>query len=50
MRRLLYKVSPTDVLTFMLAVLLMAGVAWIASWLPARRAVGTNLTSALRAE
>ncbi|MGH7694733.1 MAG: FtsX-like permease family protein, partial [Gemmatimonadaceae bacterium] len=48
MRKLLYNVSPTDVLTFVLAVLLMAGVAWFASWLPARRAVRTNPTNALR--
>ncbi len=50
MRKLLYNVSPTDVLTFVLAVLLMAGVAWFASWLPARRAVRTNPTNALRAD
>jgi len=50
MRRLLYNIGPTDVLTFVLAVALMAGVAWIASWLPARRAVATNPTNALRAD
>jgi putative ABC transport system permease protein len=50
MDTLLYDVSPTDAVTFVAAVLLTAGVAWIASWLPARRAVATNPTSALRAD
>jgi predicted permease len=50
MRRLLYGVSPSDIATFVAVVLLMAGVAWIATWLPARRAVATNPTNALRAD
>lgn len=50
MRRLLYHVSPTDAMTFVAAAVVMACVAWIASWLPARRAVRTNPTTALRAD
>ncbi|HEY7568155.1 MAG TPA: ABC transporter permease [Gemmatimonadaceae bacterium] len=50
MAKLLFNTSPTDVVTFAAVVLLMAAVAWIASWLPARRAVRTNPTNALRTD
>jgi putative ABC transport system permease protein len=50
MSTMLYGVSPNDPLTFVAAVALLAVIAWIASWLPARRAIATNPTSALRAD
>jgi len=50
MARLLYGIGPTDPLTFATICVLLAMVALVASWLPARRAVLTDPTSALRAE
>jgi predicted permease len=50
MARLLYGVSATDPVTFGAIVLLLALVAFAASWVPARRAVATDPTSALRSE
>jgi predicted permease len=50
MRGLLYGISPTDPFTFAAIVLLLAGVAFVASVVPARRAVRTDPTAALRAE
>jgi putative ABC transport system permease protein len=50
MTRLLYGVSATDPLTFAAIALLLAGVAFVASWVPARRAVLTDPTTALRSE
>jgi putative ABC transport system permease protein len=50
MAKLLFGVSATDPLTFASIALLLSGVAFVASWLPARRAVLTDPTSALRIE
>ena len=50
MERLLYGVSATDPVTFAGIATLFAAVAFVASWLPARRAVATNPTTALRAD
>jgi predicted permease len=50
MRRLLYGVSATDPTTFVAIALLLAAVAFLASWIPARRALATEPTSALRTE
>jgi ABC-type antimicrobial peptide transport system permease subunit len=47
---LLYGVSPTDVLTFAAAPVLLAGIALMATWIPARRAVRTDPLHALRAD
>jgi putative ABC transport system permease protein len=50
MTRLLYGVSATDPLTFVAITVLLALVALVASWLPARRAVRTDPRAALAAE
>jgi putative ABC transport system permease protein len=47
---LLYGVAPTDLTTFGLVSLFLLGVALLATWLPARRAVRVPPTEALRAE
>ncbi|MBZ5592247.1 MAG: ABC transporter permease [Acidobacteriia bacterium] len=47
---ILYGVSPRDPLTFALAALLMAAIAFTAAWLPARRATLIEPASALREE
>jgi predicted permease len=48
MRRLLFGVSPVDPYTFAGIALLLAVVALLACWLPARRAAGVEPMSALR--
>jgi ABC-type antimicrobial peptide transport system permease subunit len=45
---LLFDVAPTDGTTLALAVVLLAAVAVLASWLPARRAAGIDVASVLR--
>ena len=50
MTKLLFGVSATDPLTFVGIVVLLALVSFVASWLPARRAVSTDPTTALRSE
>ena len=49
-RSQLYGVSPTDPVSLIAAVLLLAAVALVASALPARRAASVNPTEALRTE
>jgi len=49
-RSLLYDVRPIDPLTFVCVALLLAGVALLASYLPARRAARTDPMAALRCE
>lgn len=46
----LYGVTPTDPMTFALAVAILLLVAVVASWIPARRAVGVDPLHALRHE
>ncbi|HMC56836.1 MAG TPA: ABC transporter permease [Gemmatimonadaceae bacterium] len=50
MSRLLYGVSATDPATFVAIALVLGGIAFVASWVPARRAVATDPTMALRAD
>jgi predicted permease len=50
MKKLLFEVSPTDPATFALIALLLVGVAFIASYIPARRATKVDPLQALRQE
>jgi predicted permease len=50
MGSMLFQVRPADPVTFAAAGLLLAGVALLASWLPARRAARIDSMSALRAD
>jgi len=46
----LYGIAPHDALTFTVAPVVLAAVALVAAWIPARRAAGINPTEALRME
>jgi predicted permease len=50
LRTVLYETTPTDFVSYVAAALLLGGVAACASWLPARRAAGTDPMIALRSE
>ena len=50
MRSLLFQVSPVDPWTYALATCCILAIAWIASYLPSRRAAAVNPVNALRAE
>jgi ABC-type lipoprotein release transport system permease subunit len=46
----LYGIQPHDAVTFTLAPVFLAGIAFIACWLPARRAASVDPVQALRTE
>ena len=46
----LYEVKPTDIITFLAAVLLLTGASFVACYLPARRASAVDPVKALRVE
>jgi ABC-type antimicrobial peptide transport system permease subunit len=46
----LYEVKPTDIVTFLAALLLLTGASWIACYIPARRASSVDPVQALRVE
>jgi predicted permease len=48
--QILYGVSPHDPLTYVFALALMAAVAFVACWVPARRAIRVEPVTALRTE
>ena len=50
LENLLYGVSPTDPLTLGVMTAVLFATALAASWIPARRAAGTNPVSVLRGE
>ncbi len=50
MTSMLFQLTATDPVTFASAAAVLLGVALIAAWLPARRAVRVDPTSALRAD
>jgi len=50
MGSLLYEVKPSDPQTFGVVCLVLASAAWLACWLPARRAAGVDPVVALRYE
>ena len=50
LERVLYGVQPTDPLTLAIVLLLMAAIAALACWIPARRAIRINPVAALRQE
>jgi predicted lysophospholipase L1 biosynthesis ABC-type transport system permease subunit len=50
MASILFKVSPMDPLTYSIAALCVIGIAWLAAYLPSRRAAGVDPVNALHAE
>ncbi len=50
MASILFHVSPMDPLTYALATVIVVAIAWIACYLPSRRAAQVNPVNALRAE
>lgn len=50
MASILFKVSPMDPLTYLLSTLAVVAIAWLACYLPSRRAAQVNPVNALRAE
>ena len=50
MASILFKVSPMDPMTYALATTAVIGIAWLACYLPSRRASQVNPVNALRAE
>jgi ABC-type antimicrobial peptide transport system permease subunit len=48
--QILYRISAHDPLTYLYAIALMALVAFIATWVPARRAIKVDPLTALRME
>ena len=50
MRSLLFQVSPVDPWTYALATVSIVIIAWLASYVPSRRASAVNPVNALRAE
>ena len=50
LEKILYGIEPTDATSMVIVVVMMLGIAGLASWIPARRAIRINPVTALRQE
>jgi ABC-type antimicrobial peptide transport system permease subunit len=50
LEKILYGVKATDPLTLAIVLLMMLAIAWLACWIPARRAMRIDPVTALRQE
>ena len=50
LRNMLFEVNPTDPATFVVVAMVLAGAAWLASYLPARRSTRIDPMQTIRTE